>query len=69
MGVDALRLGVREGLEEGREGEVVGEDGVAAHVGVDGQSGFGLGKGSDEGVEDVYVGGGNQAAEQNKGRL
>lgn len=65
VGVDALRLGdlagVGEGLEEGREGEVVGEDGVEAHAGVDEERVvwslvLGMGEGSDEGVEGVNVG-------------
>ena len=73
VGVDALRLGdlagVGEGLEEGREGEVVGEEGVAAHVGVDeerGVRGMGLGEDSDEGVEGVDVGVGEEGGEENK---
>lgn len=63
MGMNALRLyrlaGVGEGLEEEREGVVVGKDGEFSHVGVEGEReerGVGVGEGSDERVENEDVG-------------
>lgn len=74
VGMDGLRLsevlGGGEGLEEEREGVVVGEDGVAVHVGEDGEWGegvmvvVGVGEGSDEGVEDENVGSGDEEGEE-----
>lgn len=63
MCMNALRLyrlaGVGEGLEEEREGVVVGKDGEFSHVGVEGEReerGVGVGEGSDERVENEDVG-------------
>lgn len=76
MGVDALSwkevMGVRERLEEEREGEVVGEDGVAVHVVVYGERGVrnvGVGEGSDERVVNENMGFWNEVGEEKQSRV